>query len=125
MEGQGLLVELGAFDRAGGSLDAEADEVGGGDGRAQMAQGLLSMSASSSGIGALPFQRRCKVSGTSGRSTWRRHSVWQALSDNMKGGVSGSTRISRRIAPHSTSCPQKRQVTPVLKFGSRARGMGL
>ena len=27
-----LLVELGLFDRSGGALDAEADEVGGGDG---------------------------------------------------------------------------------------------
>ena len=31
MHRQGLLVELGLLDRSGGTLDAEADEVGGGD----------------------------------------------------------------------------------------------
>jgi hypothetical protein len=50
---------------------------------AHMAQGFPSMSASSSSIGALPFQWRWKVSGTSGRSILRRHSVWQALSLSM------------------------------------------
>ena len=40
MEGEGLLVELGALDRAGGFLDAEADEVGGGDGLGAYGAGL-------------------------------------------------------------------------------------
>ena len=67
MEGQGLLVELGLLDRPDGLLDAEADELGGGDvAWPHMAQGLPSMSALSSGSGARPFQWRWKVSGTSG-----------------------------------------------------------
>jgi hypothetical protein len=50
---------------------------------AHMAQGLPSMSSLSSSIGARPFQWRWKVSGTSGWTTLRRHSVWQALSFSM------------------------------------------
>ena len=37
---------------------------------------------------------------------------WQALSESMNSGVSGSTRIRRRIVPHGTNSPQKRQRWP-------------
>jgi len=40
MHRQALLVELGALDRAGGLLDAEADEARGGDGQSAEGAGV-------------------------------------------------------------------------------------
>ena len=83
MERQGLLVELGRLDGAGGALDAQADERGGGDRPGADGARPAVESAPSSGSGALPGQWRWKVSATSGRSTGRRQSAWQALSLSM------------------------------------------
>ena len=123
MQRQRLLVELRRLDGPDGLLNAQADEHFRRDVLPAHRAGLPSTSALSSSIGALPVQWRWKVSSTPGRSSFFRQSVWQALSLSMKPGVSGSTRIRRRIAPQGTSSPQKRQRWPVVKLGSRRRGI--